>query len=80
MCYFITLIVPTADTVSVGRVMKSHGRIAEPVNNPSVQKVTREPERQFLTTSRHCDCGSVLANHHSLGKTPEQKVTVKLTE
>lgn len=61
MCHFITLIAPTEDLAAVSDVMGRHGRAAWPVDNPSVREVLREGERQFLTTSGHCDCGSVLS-------------------
>lgn len=41
--------------------MERHGRAAKPIDNPSVRKVLREGEHQFLTTRGHCDCGTVLA-------------------
>ncbi len=61
MCHFITLIAPTDDVGSVRAVMERHGRAAEPIDNPSIRKVLREGERQYLTTRGHCDCGTVLA-------------------
>ena len=33
----------------------------DPINNPSVRKVLRDGEHQYLTTRGHCDCGTVLA-------------------
>lgn len=61
MCHFVTLVVPTDDTVAVEAVMARHGRAAEPIDNPSVAKALLPGERQFLTTRGHCDCGTVLA-------------------
>jgi hypothetical protein len=61
MCHFITLIVPTDDAAAVRAVMGRHGRAADPVDNPSVRKVLRDGEHQYLTTRTHCDCGTVLA-------------------
>ena len=68
MCHFITLIAATDDAASVRAVMERHGRAAEPIDNPSIRKVLREGERQYLTTRGHCDCGTVLAPRHN---TPE---------
>jgi hypothetical protein len=41
--------------------MERHGRAAKPIDNPSVRGVLCEGERQYLTTRRHCDCGTILA-------------------
>lgn len=60
MCQFITLIVPTDDANAVRAVMERHGRAARPLDNPSIRKVLLPGERQYLTTSGHCDCGTVL--------------------
>lgn len=61
MCHFITLIVSTQEDEAVRKIMKRHGRDATPIENPSVRKVLASDERQYLTTSGHCDCGTVLA-------------------
>lgn len=61
MCHFITLVASTADVDGLRRFMTSHGRAATPVDNPSVAKVLRPGERQYLTTRRQCDCDTVLA-------------------
>ncbi len=53
--------------------MERHGRAADPIDNPSVRKVLREGERQFLTTYGHCDCGTVLAPRHDTLETFEDK-------
>jgi hypothetical protein len=64
MCHFITLVVPSDDIAALRAVMERHGRRAEPIDNPSIRKVLREGERQYLTTRGHCDCGTVLAPRH----------------
>ena len=56
------MIVPTDATAAVREVMERHGRTAAPIYNPSIRKVLRENERQYLTTRGHCDCGTVLAH------------------
>jgi hypothetical protein len=61
MCHFITLVAPTADAAAVLAVMKRHGRAADPIDNPSIRKVLRSDEQQYVTTSGHCDCGTALA-------------------
>ena len=61
MCHYITLIVPTGDVAAVRAVMERHGRVAGPIDNPSVRKVLRDGEHQYVTTRGHCDCGTVLA-------------------
>lgn len=68
MCHFITLIAPTDDASAVRAVMERHGRAADPIDNPSIRKLLRSGEHQYLTTAGHCDCGTVLAPRHG---TPE---------
>ena len=74
MCHFVTLIVPTDDADAVGAIMKRHGRAADPIDNPSIRKVLKVGERQFLTTSGHCDCGTVLAPRHETAASFEEKL------
>ena len=74
MCHFITLIVPTDDVDAVRAMMKRHGRAAAPIDNPSIRKVLKEGERQYLTTRGHCDCGTVLAPRHDTAETFEEKL------
>ena len=74
MCHFVTLIVPTGDTDAVAAVMDRHGRVAAPIDNPSIRKVLREGEHQYLTTRGHCDCGTVLAPRHDTPETFEEKL------
>lgn len=74
MCLFITLIVPTNDTVAVHKVMERHGRAASPTDNPSIRKVLRDGERQYLSTRGHCDCGTVLAPYDEKPETIEEKL------
>jgi hypothetical protein len=50
MCLFITLVAPTDAVEAVRAAMARHGRGADPIDNPSVRKVLREGERQYLTT------------------------------
>lgn len=68
MCHFVTLIAPTENADAVRTVMERHGRAASPIDNPSIKKVLHDGERQYLTTSGHCDCGTVLAPRYN---TPE---------
>lgn len=74
MCHFITLVAPTADADAVRAVMQRHGRAADPIDNPSVRRVLRDGERQYLTTPGHCDCGTVLAPRHDTPEAFEQKL------
>ena len=53
MCHFITLVVPTDEATAVREVMRAH-----------VRAVLQDGEHQYLTTSGHCDCGTVLAPRH----------------
>src|SRR5688500_12714415 len=70
LCDSITLIAPTDDQPALAAVMKRHGRAAHPIDNPSIRKVLRADERQYLTTVGHCDCGTVLGPRHH--ETPEE--------
>jgi hypothetical protein len=74
MCHFITLIAPTENSDAVRAVMERHGRAASPIDNPSIRKVLRDGERQYLTTSGHCDCGTVLAPRHDTPEAFEDKL------
>lgn len=74
MCHFITLVVPTNDIDALRAVMERHGRAADPIDNPSIRKVLREGERQFVTTRGHCDCGTVLAPRHESAEDFEEKL------
>lgn len=60
MCYYITLIAPSADQAAIRAVMQKHRRAAMPFDNSSVAKVLRTGERQYLTTHGFCDCGTAL--------------------
>ena len=73
MCHFITLIAPTEDAAAVRAVMERHGRAASTIDNPSVQKVLSDGERQYLTTRGHCDCGTILAPPHDTPDAIEEK-------
>ena len=59
MCHYITLIVPTDDTTALAAIMKRHGRGAWAADNPSLAKVLRPGDRQYMM-ARSCDCGTVL--------------------
>lgn len=61
MCQYITLIV-RGEVAQVPSALRRHGRRATGINNPSVRRVLRDQEEQFLTTAGHCDCGTVLAS------------------
>ena len=74
MCHFITLIAPTDDVAAVRAMMERHGRAAEPIDNPSIRKVLRQGERQYLTTPGHCDCGTVLAPRKGSAEAFEEKL------
>ncbi|MCJ8159556.1 hypothetical protein [Sphingomonas sp. LaA6.9] len=74
MCHFVTLIAPTDDVAAVRAVMERHGRAADPIDNPSIRKVLRDSERQYLTTRGHCDCGTVLAPRHDTPEAFEEKL------
>ena len=79
MCPFVTLIAPTDDVAALRAVMERHGRAAEPIDNPSIRKVLRDGERQYITTRGHCDCGTVLAPRHRTAQTFEEKLAKEET-
>jgi hypothetical protein len=74
MCHFVTLIVPTDNADAVRAIMERHGRAASPIDNPSIRNVLRDGEHQYLTTSGHCDCGTVLAPRHESPEAFEDKL------
>lgn len=74
MCHFVTLIAPTDDAAAVRAVMERHGRAADPIDNPSLRRVLRDGEHQYLTTRGHCDCGTVLAPRHDTPEAFEEKL------
>lgn len=77
MCHYITLIVPSDNAEAISAVMKRHGRAAKALANPSLAKVLKEGERQFLTTAGECDCGTVLAPRHGNPETYEDLIAKK---
>ncbi|WP_374412981.1 hypothetical protein [Novosphingobium colocasiae] len=78
VCHFITLVAPTDDAKAVAAVMERHGRAATPIDNPSVRKVLRVGEHQYLTTRGHCDCGTVLAPRHDTPEAFEAKLAKEM--
>lgn len=61
MCHYISLIVPGAATDALAAVLAPHGRVAIPIENPSLRRILRDDERAYLTKRGDCDCGTVLA-------------------
>jgi len=74
MCHFVTLIAPTENADAVRAVMERHGRAANSIDSLSIRKVRHDGERQYLTTSGHCDCGTVLAPRHNTPEAFEDKL------
>jgi hypothetical protein len=70
VCHFITLVAATSDQPTLEAAMRAHGRCATPVDNPSLARVLRDGERQYLTTASHCDCGTVFAR--GVEQSPEE--------
>jgi hypothetical protein len=62
MCHYITLVAASSDASMLDAVMRTHGRRATPIDNPSLGAILRPGEHQYLTAARHCDCGTVFAN------------------
>lgn len=65
MCFFVTLIVDGPSPAIVKSLMRSKGRDALPVENPSIRQSLKANEKQYLTTRglTSCDCNSVLIRH-----------------
>src|ERR1051325_8062236 len=61
MCHYITLLVRGSNSDTIDRVLRDHGRQAKSMNNASVSRMLIPGEVQYLTTFRHCDCGTVLS-------------------
>jgi len=61
MCHFITLIAESDDADMLDAAMRTHGRRAQPIDNPSVRRVLKPGEHQYVSTAGHCDCGTVFA-------------------
>jgi hypothetical protein len=61
MCYYITLVVRGSDSATIDHLLRDHGRQAKLMNNTSISGALVPGETQYLTTVRHCDCGTVLA-------------------
>jgi hypothetical protein len=74
MCHYITLIAPTDNAALVRSVMDRHGRLAEPIDNPSIRKILNNGEHQYLTTRGQCDCGTVLAPRADTSESFEEKL------
>lgn len=74
MCEFIILVAPSADVHRIAEVMDRHRRAAIPLDNPSVRKVLRTGEYQYLTTRGPCDCGTVLASDYPAPETVEERI------
>lgn len=77
MCHLITLVVPAAESEAVLSVMKRHSRTAELFDNPSVRKILRDDEHQYLTSRIGCDCGTVLAPGEITSHAFEQSLAKK---
>ncbi|HWL50848.1 MAG TPA: hypothetical protein VNQ90_00330 [Chthoniobacteraceae bacterium] len=64
MCHFITAVLPkTAPHSELAALARRHGRQFRPLANPGIERQLRRDQRYFLTTLRHCDCGTVLGSY-----------------
>jgi hypothetical protein len=79
MCHFITLVIPSADTVSITRILRMHGRHSAPNRNLRL-KPFAPGGSQFLTRTTGCDCGTVLVHYEIAANDPlwQEKETAKL--
>ena len=61
MCHYITAILPqTADPHLLGSIFALYKVGLEQISNPHVARQIRPGDRHILTTTGHCDCGTVL--------------------
>ncbi|TKR29347.1 hypothetical protein FCE95_14420 [Luteimonas gilva] len=61
MCHFITAVLSSeAYQASLDALARKHGRIFQPLSNPSIQRQLRQGQQYFRTTPGHCDCGTAL--------------------
>ena len=63
MCYYITATLPdSAAFDDIREIGRRHAVGLKPSLNDAVQEQLLKDERQFLTTTGHCDCGTVLGS------------------
>jgi hypothetical protein len=60
MCIFITVIAKASDKELVSDILINAGCRAEVIDNPSLGKRISEDEIQFISTTGHCNCDTVL--------------------
>lgn len=69
MCHFITATLAPASLLETARsIAQQHGRAWESLENPHVTPQLRSGEAYFLTTRKHCDCGTSLGSRRSAGE------------
>lgn len=65
MCHFITATLPgNVDRKRAAEIFARHKLNFEEIDNESVRKHLESGDLYFLTTSGHCDCGTVLGSEH----------------
>ena len=66
MCHFVIAVLPaSAPLPALEAVARTHDRALRPFANATLQAQLRPDQRAYVTTSGHCDCGTVLG--HDLG-------------
>ena len=80
MCHYITLVVRGSNSETIDRVLRGHGRQAKSMDNASVGGALVPGEAQYLTTVRHCDCGTVLAPRAADHASNRAEQTAKLAK
>ncbi|ATQ41398.1 hypothetical protein [Caulobacter mirabilis] len=62
MCDFISLVVDGGDASIIDAAMRAAGRKAHPADKPFLEASLKPGERAFWTTTKMCDCGTVLGH------------------
>lgn len=75
MCHFITAILPgNTDSRKAAEIFAQHKLGFEEIENESVRKFLESGDLYILTTSGHCDCGTVLGSQY---REPERTAAQK---
>lgn len=79
MCHFITATLPTNAIVkSVAAIFDAHKLAFREISNSSIAAFTGPDEMQILTTTGHCDCGTVLGSLNCPDKTEQLSLNREL--
>jgi hypothetical protein len=68
MCHYISLVTHGIEQTHVEAVLLKNGRRATPSRIGSLQVALLAGEKQFLTNTRTCDCGTALSSADGIAK------------